>query len=175
MNFVAKIKGTAGIVLLVISQLMSANAQKLEKRISTRVIGQTVAKKDVATLEKKWVVIFAARDLQALADLHTPDAKWLPPNAAPAMGKPAIKNLVGGIFSSLPKLRLEHPEADWTIDVSGDGRTAFVQGRYLIWFNGESGPASDEGKFVHILKKIGGRWLIAVDIFNSDKPAAKGN
>jgi ketosteroid isomerase-like protein len=33
------------------------------------------------------------------------------------------------------------------------------------------GPAlPDKGKYVVILKQVGGKWLVAHDIFNSDNP-----
>jgi len=58
-------------------------------------------------------------------------------------------------------------------EVDGRGDLAFVRSSYRMTMEipGAPGPVTDEGKFVEIRRKqADGRWLVAVDIFNSNLP-----
>ncbi len=62
-----------------------------------------------------------------------------------------------------------------TVRVDGRDDLAYVLGTYTMTFvpPGASGPVKDSGKYVEVRRRQpDGRWLVAVDIFNSDLPAA---
>jgi ketosteroid isomerase-like protein len=106
-----------------------------------------------------------AKDWDALAGLYTEDATLMPPNMpAQSGGRASLK----AFFESFPAISDMRFELD---DIDGIGNLAYVRGRYemSLAVEGAPEPVPDRGKFVEIRRKQpDGRWLIAVDIFNSD-------
>lgn len=102
--------------------------------------------------ERAW----AANDAQALAGLFAPDGFALPSGQPPARGHDSIRQAYahgGG-----------QPTALRALDYRSSGDLAYLVGAY--------GPANQErdfGKFVLVLRKVGGRWLIAADIENANQ------
>jgi ketosteroid isomerase-like protein len=109
-----------------------------------------------------------ARRDSANVMLYTEQGSVLPPNGAIAEGRAAIRAWI----AAFP------PTSDFLltpIDIVGRGDLAYVRGTYTFKIVGPDGhPISeDRGKYVEIRRKQpDGKWLIAVDIFNSDLPAA---
>ena len=58
------------------------------------------------------------------------------------------------------------------VDVAGAGDMGYSSGVYQLSFKDPSGRTiSDKGKYITIWKKeAGGKWKVAMDIFNSDLP-----
>lgn len=109
-----------------------------------------------------------ASDWAAVGRLYTQDAVLMPPGAPSVRGRPdAVAAL-----ATLPKAT----EMNLTLEaIDGRGDLAFVRGSYqmTVAVPGASEPVKDKGKFVEVRRKQpDGRWLIAVDIFNSDYPAS---
>ena len=108
-----------------------------------------------------------ARRDSANAMLYSENASFMPPNAGVAEGRAAIR----GWLQSFP------PMSDFSltpVEIDGRGDLAYVRGTYAMTITGPDGkPAgSDHGKYVEIRRRQpDGKWLIAVDIFNSDLPA----
>lgn len=90
----------------------------------------------------------------------------LPPNMGPVEGRAAIL----AFFQGFPAV------ADFTavpIDIDGRGDLAYVRGTYSYTMpaQGRNPAMQDHGKFVEIRRKqADGRWLVTVDIFNSNVP-----
>lgn len=114
-----------------------------------------------ASLEKNW---------NAVAQLYTEDAMFMPPNRAAVEGRTAIEEW----------LEDSPPMTDFklnTEEIDGRGDLAFVRGTYSMAFvpEGASEPVQDNGKYIEIRRKQpDGSWLIARDIFNSDLPIPEG-
>jgi len=117
--------------------------------------------------EKAW----AANDAKGLAALFADDGIALPSNQPPARGTDSIAKAYSGGGGMPTFLRV--------IDYRASGDLATVVGAY-----GPAGQTRDVGKFVLVLRKVDGRWLIAADIENANmrmgpapgpavKPAAK--
>ncbi len=108
-----------------------------------------------------------ARDFAAVAGLYLEDAVLNPPNQPPVKGRAAVRTFL----ESFPPVREFKATRD---QVDGRGDLAFVYGTYSMTVAPEGAPEiKDAGKYVEIWRKqADGRWLIAVDIFNSDLPAA---
>jgi uncharacterized protein (TIGR02246 family) len=113
--------------------------------------------------EKAW----AANDAKAIAGLFAPDGIALPGNQPPARGADAITRAYAGGGAQPTFLR--------AIDYRSAGDLAYVVGAY-----GPAGQATDFGKFVLVLRRVDGRWMIAADIENANmrmgpqpRPAAK--
>jgi uncharacterized protein (TIGR02246 family) len=106
-----------------------------------------------------------AKDFDAVVSLYTEDAVLMPPNMpAQSGGREALKAFFAG-FPAITEFRFDLD------DIDGSGNLAYVRGRYemTLAIEGAPAPVQDRGKFVEIRRKQSdGRWLIAVDIFNTD-------
>lgn len=103
--------------------------------------------------EKAW----ADNDAKAIASLFAPDGIALPGNQPPARGAEAITRAYSGGGGLPTYLR--------AIDYRSAGDLAYVVGAY-----GPAGQARDVGKFVLVLRRVDGRWMIAADIENDSMP-----
>ena len=101
--------------------------------------------------EKAW----AANDAKGLAALFAEDGMALPSNQPPARGKDSIAKAYGGGGGQPTYLRV--------LDYRASGDLAYLVGGY-----GAAGQQQDMGKFVLVLRKVDGRWLIAADIENAN-------
>ncbi|VXB74900.1 SgcJ/EcaC family oxidoreductase [Massilia sp. 9I] len=102
--------------------------------------------------ERAW----AANDAAALAALFAPDGFALPSSQPPARGHTAIEQAYSGGGGQPTTLR--------ALDYRAAGDLAYVVGAY-----GPAGQQRDHGKFVLVLRKVDGRWLIAADIENGNQ------
>jgi len=103
--------------------------------------------------EKAWI----AKDTGALAKLFTADGMALPSGQMPAQGEESIRKAYSQSVGAPLNLR--------PVAYSTSGELAYVIGGW--------GGASDKpefGKFVLVLRRINGRWLIAADMDNSNMP-----
>jgi ketosteroid isomerase-like protein len=102
--------------------------------------------------ERAW----AANDAGALAALFAPDGFALPSGQPAARGADSIRKAYshgGGMPTTLR-----------AIDYRASGELAYVVGAY-----GPAGQPGDFGKFVLVLRRVDGRWLIAADIENANQ------
>ena len=110
-----------------------------------------------------------AGDVKAIAALYTDDAMELPPNHPPIKGRAAIEAYYTAQFAAakLTAFTLTHVES------AAHGDSAFDVGTYTQTIKpGEGAAMNDTGKYVVILKKVGGVWKVAYAIYNSDQPPA---
>lgn len=103
--------------------------------------------------EKAWI----AKDTGALAKLFTVDGMALPSGQMPAQGEESIRKAYSQSVGSPLNLRAI------AYGVSGD--LAYVIGGW----GGASGKP-EFGKFVLVLRRVNGRWLIVADMDNSNMP-----
>jgi ketosteroid isomerase-like protein len=101
--------------------------------------------------EKAW----AANDAQGLAGLFLEDGMALPSGQPAARGRDSIAKAYSGGGGMPTYLRV--------LDYRQEGDLAYVVGGY-----GQAGRNKDFGKFVLVLRRVGGRWLIAADIENAN-------
>lgn len=102
----------------------------------------------------------------ATASLFTEQAVFMPPHRGLVEGRPAIL----AFFQAGPGLM---GFTLTNIDVDGRGDLAYVRGTYSFAMPTANGRSAigDHGKFVEIRRRqADGKWLVAVDIFNSDQP-----
>lgn len=101
--------------------------------------------------EKAW----AANDAKGIASLFAADGIALPGNQPPARGLDAITRAYAGGGAQPTYLR--------AIDYRTAGDLAYIVGAY-----GPAGQTTDFGKFVLVLRRVEGRWMIAADIENAN-------
>ena len=109
-----------------------------------------------------------AKDWATHADLYTDDAVVIPPNEPPVKGRAAIRAWLEK-FPPITEFKFDN------VKVEGRDDLAYVVGTYAFTLAppGAPGPVKATGRYVEIRRRQpDGKWLIAVDIFNSDLPIA---
>jgi uncharacterized protein (TIGR02246 family) len=133
--------------------------------------GKALSQADVSKISEvtqAWVKATLAKDWATVAGLCLDDAVLYPPNEPAVRGRAAIR----AWLAKFP------PLTDFTstnVKVEGRDDLAYVLGTYTMTIAppGAPGPVKDSGKWVAVERRQpDGRWLVAVDMFNSDLPAA---
>jgi uncharacterized protein (TIGR02246 family) len=113
-----------------------------------------------------WVAAANRGDAAAVAALYTETATMLPPGTQMQQGRAAIEKTVAGLGrSGIRNFRVA------SVDVAQVGPdTAREIGRFSL---DAPGPKKHwvkvEGKYVVVWKLVGGKWLLDVDIWNTNK------
>lgn len=130
-----------------------------------------LAQADVAAIREStnaFAKAALAKDFATVAGLYTEDAVVNPPMEPAVKGRAAIR----AWFEKFPPLTEFKPSI---VKVEGRGDLAYVLGNVSMTLlpPGAPAPVKDSGKYVEIRRKqADGKWLIAVDIFNSDAQPA---
>jgi uncharacterized protein (TIGR02246 family) len=122
----------------------------------------------VKDLDAQWSRSAASGDLDGTLSYYADDASLLPPGAAIASGKNAIR----AVWSAL---LVPGNSVAWQankVDVARSGDLAYTVGTYRATIRDAQGnPTADRGKYVEVWKKeAGAKWNVVADIFNSDLP-----
>jgi uncharacterized protein (TIGR02246 family) len=110
----------------------------------------------------------SAQDPSAIAKLFTADGTELPPNAPAAKGRAAIE----AYHKAFAQQFMNHGFSLAATETKAIGDTAYEAGTYkqtLMPMKG-GGMMDDKGKYLVVLKKEGGAWLLAYAMYNSDNP-----
>ena len=109
-----------------------------------------------------------AKDFATWAALFLDDGVLNPPNEPAVKGRTAIRAWLEK-FPPITEFKLKNEKVEGREDL------AYVLGTYNMTIipPGAPGPVKDYGKFVTVVRRqADGRWLVAVDMFSSDIPAA---
>lgn len=139
--------------------------------VGTARAADTKIEQALRDLDAQWSAAAGAKDLDKTVSYYSDDAIVMPPNAASATTKDAIR--------SAWKEMLTTPGAaiSWKatkVEVAKSGDLAYVSGTYEETMTDAGGkPVKDHGKYLEIFKKqADGTWKCGTDIWNSDLPAA---
>jgi len=105
-------------------------------------------------------------DIAANAAMFTANGVFMPPNQPAVEGRAAIQ----AWFAAFPAL------SEFTVqvvEIDGRGDVAYARGTYALTIAaaGRTPAMPDHGKYLEIRRRQSdGRWLTALDIFNSDVP-----
>jgi uncharacterized protein (TIGR02246 family) len=122
----------------------------------------------IRRLDQEWVAKVAAKDLAGTVAFYAKDGVLMAPNGPSAQGTAAITEGWRGILG-LPNGSLTFAPTNIAVSKSRD--IAYEIGTYSLAFDGAKGRVQDQGKYVVVWKKEGGRWKAAADIFNTNLPA----
>ena len=131
--------------------------------------GKALSQEDVTKInELSEILVKAAlaKDSATHAGLYTDDAVVIPPNEPSVKNRAAIRTWLEN-FPPITEFKFNN------VKVEGRDDLAYVVGTYALTLAppGAPGPVKDIGKYVEIRRRQpDGKWLIAVDIFNSDLP-----
>jgi len=103
----------------------------------------------------------------SLAALFTEDGRMMAPNAPAAVGRAAITAALATMKGSTPTLGLT------TVSLEVSGALAVEMGTYTFSLLGPGAkePIKDTGKYLVHWRKVGDKWMLVDDIWNSDNMA----
>ena len=122
-------------------------------------------------LDAKWAKAAATKDVDQTIAFYSDDAIVLPPNAASAVTKDAIRNGWKEMFASPGFVISWQPTR---VEVGKSGQMAWVSGTYASTMNDASGKSIDDrGKYLEVWEKqTDGNWKCAADMWNSNLAAS---
>jgi uncharacterized protein (TIGR02246 family) len=108
-----------------------------------------------------WMKAMKANDLGAVVSLYAPDAVMWFPEAPEARGSEAIRKTYAGYFDAYTVADVALTNV--THQTSGDLDANW--GNYMFDLRPKKGgdPVVLKGRFVAVMKRIGGRWLLVAD------------
>lgn len=117
----------------------------------------------ILATEKVFMAAYKRQDAKALVALYTKDGQVMPPNTKMVSGAKGLAAMFKSFWDEgLTVIKLTTTEAD------GSGDYGYEVGKYAL--SGKTGKVADRGKYIVVWKKVGGRWMLYRDIFNSDLP-----
>lgn len=122
-------------------------------------------------LDARWAKAAATKDVEQTIAFYSDDAIVLPPNAASAVTKDAIRNGWKEMFASPGFVISWQPTR---VEVVKSGQMAWVSGTYASTMNDASGKSvNDRGKYLEVWEKQSdGNWKCAADMWNSNLAAS---
>lgn len=106
-------------------------------------------------------------DSAAMVNIFASDARVLPPNADPVIGRPAIEALTAQYLTfGITEFREE------TTAFYGNQDLLIDEGTYIMAY--DKGKTVEEGKYVNIWRKEGGEWKLFSNIWNTNAPVTAG-
>jgi uncharacterized protein (TIGR02246 family) len=124
----------------------------------------TAARAGIDSTNQEFTKALAGHDAKALSLLYTEDAKLLPPNAEPVLGRDAIAKF----WESVLELPIQSIALE-TIDVYGAGDEVMEEGRYTLF--GSKGETIETGKSLVVWRKTESGWRLYRDMWSSNAPA----
>jgi uncharacterized protein (TIGR02246 family) len=129
--------------------------------LTTPALAQT--KSMIQQLNGEWMAAFNKGDAAAVTALYAEDAYVLPAGADMVKGRKAIQAFWAQTAQQLGDAKLT------TVDVMSLGPGAAREiGTFSFKTKGQSAEQV-VGKYAVVWRKIGGRWLLATDIWNMNK------
>ncbi|HTI36574.1 MAG TPA: DUF4440 domain-containing protein [Vicinamibacterales bacterium] len=130
---------------------------------------QEFTAKDQASIRSKndtLVQAINSKDVAKIVDLYAENSTFMPPNRPIIRGKDSLKTFYQDLVNDTKALHL-------TVDeVSGSGPLAYETGTYEMDARNANGqPEHDRGKYLFILRSMGGNWHYEFSMWNSDLPA----
>jgi uncharacterized protein (TIGR02246 family) len=122
----------------------------------------------IAKVRTAYQTAIMGQDAAGIAKLYAADGAELPPNAPPVMGHQAIEKY----HKDFAQQFMIHGITITSLGVRVAGDIAYDVGTYKQQLMPMKGGAvmDDHGKYVVLMKKEGGNWVITHAIYNSDLP-----
>jgi uncharacterized protein (TIGR02246 family) len=107
----------------------------------------------------------AAGNAAGMAALYATDAQLMPPASEPLRGTEAIRKFwEGALASGIDVVQLK------TLEVFAEGAVATEVGAYEL--KGKDGKFLDQGKYIVVWRREGGKWKLLRDMFSTNVPPA---
>ena len=133
--------------------------------------GPQFTAKDQANIRAKndaLVQAINSKDVGKIVDLYAENTTFMPPNRPIIRGKDSLKGFYQDLVNGTTGLRLTVNE------VSGSGPLAYQTGTYEMEAKDAKGqPEHHRGKYLFILRSMGGSWRYEFSMWNSDLPSGE--
>jgi ketosteroid isomerase-like protein len=139
--------------------------------VGTAAAADTKIEQALRDLDAQWSKDAGSKNVDKTVSYYSSDAIVMPPNAAAATTKEAIRSAWKEMLTS-PGAAISWKATK--VEVAKSADLAYVSGTYEETMTDASGkPVNDRGKYVEIFKKqADGTWKVVADIWNSDLPAS---
>jgi len=125
----------------------------------------TAMKKVIEAKNEQFTQAHVKGDSATIDSMFTHDARVLPPNADPVIGRAAIEKLTQEYLDAgVAEFREE------TTDFYGSEDLLIDQGSYVMVYGKDK--VVEKGKYVNVWKKEEGTWKIYSNIWNTNAPPA---
>jgi ketosteroid isomerase-like protein len=149
------------IAALVLTVAVSACATGATEKEFTRA-DQDAIKKNSTDL----ITAFNGKQVEAIVALYADNSVFMPPNAPLLRGREPLKSFFTDMIDKgATSLSMEAEE------ISGHGPIAYESGTYTVTYKG--GASRDRGKYLRVLRNMGGTWRAEKTIWSSDLPPSK--
>jgi uncharacterized protein (TIGR02246 family) len=116
---------------------------------------------------KAWLAAEIAKDIPVIVSFYAEDAIEMASNTPIIQGKDAIRQWYE---AWLTPAGVGMTFATTEVDVAASGDMAVERGSYRFTQDSPRGRTEDVGKYVTVWKKVDGKWRVAIDAANSDRP-----
>lgn len=116
---------------------------------------------------KAWLAAEIAKDIPTIVSFYAEDAIEMASNTPMIQGKDAIRQWYEAWLTPAG-VGMTFETADIALASSGD--MAVERGTYRFTQDSPRGRTEDVGKYVTVWKKVDGKWQVAIDTANSDRP-----
>jgi ketosteroid isomerase-like protein len=106
-----------------------------------------------------------SKDVDQILKLYTDNSVFMPPNAPLLRGREPLKSFYTDLVSKVSEMKLEPAE------IAGHGPIAYESGTYTM----NVGSTRDRGKFLFVLRNLGGSWRMEYTSWSSDLPKPAAN
>jgi ketosteroid isomerase-like protein len=106
-----------------------------------------------------------SKNVDQILGLYAENSVFMPPNAPLLRGREPLKSFYTDLVSKVTDIRLE------PVDVAGHGPIAYESGTYTM----NMGTTRDRGKYLFVLRNMGGTWRFEYTSWSSDLPKPAAN
>lgn len=116
---------------------------------------------------KEWLAAEIAKDIPKITSFYAEDAIEMASNTPRIQGRDAIRQWYEAWLTPAGVSMTFEPSE---IVVAASGDIAYERGTYRFTQDSPRGATEDVGKYLTIWKKVDGKWQVAIDTANSDRP-----
>ena len=121
----------------------------------------------ISKLSKELATAMSSKDAAKVAAFYAEDATFNPPNEPPVRGRAAIQAWMQKMYDQGSASLSLTP-----VESAVSGNIGYSYESYTFTFTPKGAPpVVEKGKSVVVYKQVGGKWLLAHDIFSSNDPA----
>jgi ketosteroid isomerase-like protein len=134
-------------------------------------VNRAEEEKSLKEADIAWSNAAEKKDVDSVAGFMAEDGSTLPPNAPEIKGHEAVKKGWADL------LALKDSNIKWAptlVQVADSGEIGYTSGTWSMAWTGDRGEKlTDNGKYLEVWKKVDGKWKCYLDMYSSDKPAAR--
>lgn len=153
--------------LLVLAAACAPKAETPEQADARMTTESQAAQTAIQAVNQQFMAHFNAAHGDSVAALYAENGRMMAPNMPSAVGRAAMATELNAMGAMKPNLTLT------TTSVAANGPIAIEAGTYKLMFTppGAKDAMTDTGKYLVHWHKMGDKWMLVDDIWNSDLPA----